>query len=170
LIHNEIMNILILSDLHLSNNDSFSTFGWNEDEFLAKLDLTCAMYGVDKIILNGDIFELCKYDPQEIAKSNNRLLNYLTVNKAVYIRGNHDYSGKDGLDYYRIVNSRGKSIHIEHGHNADFFGGTPTGRFLNDFFFIALKRLFAIPIIRNLYFGILNLDEGIDRPVLGQLP
>jgi metallophosphoesterase superfamily enzyme len=49
------MNILVLSDLHLSNHDHFSAFGWNEDAFLRKLDLVCTMYGVDRIVLNGDI-------------------------------------------------------------------------------------------------------------------
>jgi predicted phosphodiesterase len=122
------------------------------------------MYGVDRIILNGDIFELCKYNPHEITRSNSRLLNYFALNDAIYIRGNHDFGGEDGLDHYRIVNSRGRTIHIEHGHKADFFGGTGIGRFLNDALFIALKLLFGVPLIRKAYFGFLNREEGIDIP------
>jgi predicted phosphodiesterase len=155
------MNILVLSDLHLSNHDHFSAFGWNEDDFLRKLDLVCTMYGVDRIVLNGDILELCKYGWHEIVKSNGRLLGYFAANDTVYLRGNHDFRAEDGLDHYTIVNSSGQSIHFEHGHKADFFGGTKIGRFLNDALFRGLKFLFGLSPVRTLYFGILHREEGI---------
>ncbi|MGA3050313.1 MAG: metallophosphoesterase [Chitinispirillaceae bacterium] len=155
------MNILVLSDLHLSNHDHFSAFGWNEDAFLRKLDLICTMYGVEKIVLNGDILELCKYRWHEIIRSNSRILSYFAVNKTVYLRGNHDFRADDSLDHYNIVNSNGQSIHIEHGHKADFFGGTKIGRFLNDALFRGLKFLFGLSPVRVLYFGILHREEGI---------
>ena len=155
------MNILVLSDLHLSNNDHFSAFGWNEDAFLRKLDVICTMYGVDKIVLNGDFFELCKYDWQEIVKANGKILRYLATNESVYVRGNHDFSAEDGLDHYCMANSRGQKIHIEHGHKADFFGGTKAGRFLNDTLFSVLKRLFGFSPIRRIYFAYLHKEEGI---------
>jgi predicted phosphodiesterase len=155
------MNILVLSDLHLSNNDHFSASGWNEDAFLRKLDLICTMYGVEKIVLNGDILELCKYTWHEIVRSNSRILSYFAANAAVFLRGNHDYRADDGLDHFRIINSRGQSIHIEHGHKADFFGGTKIGRYLNDLLFRGLKFLFGLAPVRSLYFGILHREEGI---------
>jgi predicted phosphodiesterase len=155
------MNILVLSDLHLSNHDHFSAFGWKVDDFLRQLDLICTMYCVDRIVLNGDILDLCKYDWHEIVKSNGRLLGYLAANDSVCLRGNHDFRAEEGLDHYRITNSRGQSIHIEHGHKADFFGGTKFGRFLNDAMFRGLKFLFALPPVRALYFNILHREEGL---------
>jgi predicted phosphodiesterase len=156
------MNLLILSDLHLSNNDSFSAFGWDETEFLEKLDTVCTLYSVDQIILNGDIFELCKYRLLDVVKTNIRLLTYFSNNGAFFIRGNHDYNGSQ-REYFCLTNGSGQKIHIEHGHKADFFGGTVFGRFLNDTIFKIMKIFSRFSFTQNLYFNILRRSEGLNH-------
>ena len=31
------MKLLVISDLHLSNGDSFGTFGWDQDDFIEQM-------------------------------------------------------------------------------------------------------------------------------------
>ncbi len=81
-------------------------------------------------MLNGDTFDLYKYSYNEIAETNTKIIEYFTQKGFILIRGNHDVWVKHTLDHYQITNSMGKTIHIEHGHKADFLNGTRLGRFL----------------------------------------
>lgn len=157
------MNLLIISDLHLGNRDRFETFGWDEDFFIKSIDSIVQHHKIDKIILNGDIFELYKYNFEEVVASNPNIIEYFELQKAVYIRGNHDILSPWGQDYFQITNSEGKTIHIEHGHNADFLNGTSFGRFFSIRFFKILKKLCKNKFFLNLYLKAVLFDEEISR-------
>lgn len=154
------MNYFIISDLHIDTGDTFGTFGWSPDEFIDTLEHIRENYPIDKIILNGDIYELYKYSFEEIKNSQRRLVEYLNSEDFIYIRGNHDFISPYGRDYYLHTNSQGKTIYIEHGHKADFLNGTRMGRFIGTLFFHFLKGLIFSKILRNVYFKIVEYDEG----------
>jgi metallophosphoesterase superfamily enzyme len=73
------------------------------------------IHSIDKVILNGDVFELIKYSLEDIKKANPILVTYFSDNEFIFIRGNHDIVNEFALDYFDITNSRGQTIHIEHG-------------------------------------------------------
>jgi predicted phosphodiesterase len=158
------MKLLIISDLHLSDNDCYSVFGWSQEEFIEKLETTCILYGIDKIILNGDIFELCRYKLKDIIQTNKKILNYLSSAGAIFIRGNHDYKVHWWLDHYDIINSKGYKIHIEHGHKADFFGNNKIGRFLSNTFLKIVKRLINLSPVYTMFFRALEREEELLHP------
>ena len=126
------VNILVISDLHICNGDEFGTFGWKADEFIAQLEKIKTDLHVEKVFLNGDIYELMKYSFKEIAEANPKLIEYFNRSEFIYIKGNHDVICESGEDFFLIENSEGKSILIEHGHNADFLNGTLLGRFIGN--------------------------------------
>jgi predicted phosphodiesterase len=157
------MRILVLSDLHIDNGDKFGAFGWNEDEFISHLEKIREIYQIDKLILNGDVFELYKYSLTDIHAAFPKLTAYLESEGTVYIKGNHDIINSFGRDFYQIENSSGKIIHIEHGHNADFLNGTAFGRFIARIGFAALKNTIHLPFVLNWYFKIIKLTENIEH-------
>jgi predicted phosphodiesterase len=152
-----------MSDLHICNGDRLDTFKWDARDFIQKLEYVRAVYSIDKVILNGDIYELCKYAHKEITEKNQLLINYFKAINAVYIKGNHDIGHPTGLNYYLIINSKGKRIRIEHGHNADFLNGTRAGRMVGHSFFKILKTCAFMPFAVRLYFSRLLKNEGISR-------
>ena len=154
------MKLLIISDLHLGNGDRFGTFGWDPSRFISVLDDIRTSYGIDRIVLNGDLFELFKYRYEEVVKAQKKILQYFKSLDSVYIRGNHDFFCKDGVDYHRITNSQGQVIHIEHGHNADLFNGTKLGRSLVHLGFRILRILSKAEWVRRLY---LSINESVDE-------
>ena len=52
------MNILVLSDLHIDACDNFGTFQWDEMDLIMQIEGIRDIYSIDKVILNGDVFEL----------------------------------------------------------------------------------------------------------------
>jgi len=158
-----VMNILVLSDLHICNGDRLDTFKWEARAFIKKLEYIRATYSIDQVILNGDIYELCKYSLKEITRKNTLLVNYFEVINAIYIKGNHDIGHPNGLNYYLIINSKGRRIRIEHGHKADFLNGTRPGRIVGHSFFKMLKACACMPFAVRLYFGRLLKNEGISH-------
>ncbi|MFO8021324.1 MAG: hypothetical protein R6U65_02570, partial [Perlabentimonas sp.] len=60
------MKLLILSDLHIDNGDSFGTFGWKPKQFIRALEKLVDSYEVDQVVLNGDVFDLYKYSFSEV--------------------------------------------------------------------------------------------------------
>ena len=82
--------MLVLSDLHIDACDNFGTFQWNEDDFISHLETLRNIYAIDKVIFNGDVFELVKYRYEDIRKANPSLMRYFNTNDFVFIRGNHD--------------------------------------------------------------------------------
>jgi predicted phosphodiesterase len=157
------MNILVISDLHIGNNDHFETFGWDVDDFINAVEMIRFEEKIDKIILNGDIFELYKYSFTEIYKNNKKLIDYLTGDNFILLKGNHDAICSMGVDNFTLENSEGKRIYIEHGHSADFMNGTRLGRKIQTISFNLLRWLSRHPWILKVYFRIVEFDDAINR-------
>jgi predicted phosphodiesterase len=157
------MNILILSDLHIDTHDNFGIFQWDEMELIMHIEQIRDHYSIDKIIFNGDTFELFKYSLDEIKNSNPVLMQYFKDKDFVFIKGNHDMLNDVGVDYYKMTNSSGQIIHIEHGHNADWLDGTSTGRALCRFGFSLLKKISHFKSLLNIYFNIVAINDQINH-------
>ena len=158
------MNLLILSDLHIGNNDHFETFGWKAAEFIHAIERVKFKEKIDKVILNGDIFELYKYSFNEICQNNPVLVDYLLNDPdIVYIKGNHDALCAQGLDSWSIENSRGKRIYVEHGHSADFLNGTHLGRKLQTLGFNMLRKIININWVYKVYLAMHEMEEAMNK-------
>jgi predicted phosphodiesterase len=149
----EIMNILVLSDLHIDACDHFGTFQWNELDFISKLDVIRSKYSIDKVIFNGDAFELVKYNYKDLQAANPALMRYFSQNDFIFIKGNHDIKNKMAVDHYDILNKNGQKIHIEHGHKADWLNGTRVGRMLGVFGLSFLKILSENSLPMKMYYN-----------------
>lgn len=157
------MNILVLSDLHIDTCDNFGTFQWDEMDLIMQLEGIREIYSIDKVIFNGDVFELLKYTYDDIRKANPTLMRYFADNDFVFIKGNHDIVNDYGLDHYNITNSKGQTIHIEHGHNADWINGTRFGRAIGRLSLSLLKRMTHSKLMMDFYFWIVSLEEQINH-------
>jgi len=157
------MNLLVISDLHIGKGDGFDTFGWNESEIISTLERIRLFMNIEQIILNGDIYELMKYSKEEIYEAYPRLVEYFRKKHFVYLKGNHDLLNDSGGMTFQITNSKGKKIHIEHGHNADFMNGTKLGRLLSNLGFKILKKLTANKKLLKIYRQIVEFDDQINR-------
>ena len=157
------MKILVISDLHLGLEEKGDIFGWNESDFLETLKKVVAEFQIERIFLNGDIFELYKHTKKEIEAHYYQLLYYLHSKESVFIRGNHDAIMETGKSSYLITNSKAETIYIEHGHNADFFNGTKLGRITGMFLMSLLKNLCRLDLINKIYIAIVKLDDEITR-------
>ena len=156
------MNILVLSDLHIDTCDNFGTFQWDEMDLIMQLEGIREIHSIDKVIFNGDVFELLKYTYEDIRKANPTLMRYFSDNDFVFIKGNHDIVNDSGLDHYNITNSKGQTIHIEHGHNADWINGTRFGRTIGRIALSLLKRMTHSKLMMDFYFWIVGLEEQIN--------
>jgi predicted phosphodiesterase len=157
------MVILIISDLHIDCGDNFGTFGWKPARFIKTLDKLIESCGAEQVILNGDIFDLYKYTFKQVYKKNFELISYFNRKNFIYLRGNHDIFNPFAKDFHHIANSKGQSIYIEHGHNADFLNGTRIGRAISILGFSILKKIIHIPFIQKLYFKAVEYDDGVNR-------
>lgn len=158
------MIILVLSDLHIDTHDNFSIFRWDENKFIEQIETIREKYKIEKVILNGDIFELQKYRYNEIRSANPALFKYFeSTGDFVIIKGNHDFVMNSSLDYYRITNSKGQIIHIEHGHNADWLNGTKPGRALGKLGLSLLRSMSGSGKLMNLYFRIVAYNDQINH-------
>lgn len=157
------MNILVLSDLHIDTCDNFGTFQWDEMDLIMQLEGVRDIYNIDKVIFNGDVFELLKYTYEDIRKANPTLMRYFSDNDFIFIKGNHDIVNDFGLDHYDITNSKGQTIHIEHGHNADWINGTRLGRAIGRIALSLLKKMTHSKLMMDFYFWIVGLEEQINH-------
>jgi predicted phosphodiesterase len=157
------MNILILSDLHIDTSDNFGTFQWNESDFIRQLEFIRNVYSIEKVIFNGDVFELVKYSYEDISKANPVLIKYFSDNDFIFIKGNHDLLYESSIDQFEITNTLGQTIHIEHGHNADWLDGTKIGRILSSFGLSLLKKLSHSKSLMKIYFKIVALEEQVNK-------
>jgi predicted phosphodiesterase len=157
------MNILVLSDLHIDACDNFGTFQWKEMDLIMQIEGIRDIYSIDKVIFNGDVFELIKYTYDEISKANPVLMRYFNDNDFVFIRGNHDLLNSNAVDHYDIRNSNGQTIHIEHGHKADWLNGTKTGRSLGKFVLSLVKLMSGSKYLMDIYFKIIALEDEINH-------
>lgn len=156
------MNLLVISDLHISNGDRFDTFGWQNEDLIAMIQKIILKKNIDKVIMNGDIFELYKYKMADIIEKNTLLFEYLTSEKFVYIKGNHDIFNDFGLNNLLIENSSGQKIYFEHGHNADMLNGTFIGRYISKLSLGLMKRLIRFDPILNIYLRKVNAMDEVD--------
>jgi len=157
------MNILVLSDLHIDACDNFGTFQWDEMDLIMHIEGIREIHSIDKVILNGDVFELIKYSYEEIKKANPILMRYFSDNDFIFIRGNHDIVNEFAMDYYDIHNSLGQTIHIEHGHNADWLNGNKLGRAIGRYGLTLLKRFSHSKWMMDIYFRIVTLEDEINH-------
>lgn len=158
------MNLLIISDLHIGNNDHFETFGWNPSDFIKAIEKVSREENIDKIVLNGDVFELYKYSFQEISKNNKKLTQYLLNHPdIIYLKGNHDAICPFGEDNITFTNRLGQSIYIEHGHSADFMNGTHLGRKIQTLGLNLLRWISKTSWVLKTYFRILEMNEAINK-------
>ncbi|HKK41521.1 MAG TPA: metallophosphoesterase [Bacteroidales bacterium] len=155
------MNILVISDLHIDTNDRFGTFQWSDSSLIEEIETLRDRYSVGKVIFNGDTFELLKYRFDEIESAHPVLMQYFSDRDFVFIRGNHDIVSSSGLQSYQITNSHGQTIHIEHGHNADWFNGSRPGRAISKFGFSLLKKLSHSRFLMDIYFHVVAFQENI---------
>ncbi len=155
------MKILVLSDLHMDTSDNFGTFQWSDAEFIMQIESVRNYYAIDKVIFNGDTFELFKYRFEDISKAHPALMTYFGDKDFIFIKGNHDIVSKFGIDHYQITNSQGQSIYLEHGHNADWFDGSRFGHAISKFGFSLLKKLTNSKKLMDIYFKIVTLNDQI---------
>jgi len=154
------MKLLVISDLHISDNQHLGTFGWNAAEFIENLEEARRALSIDTVILNGDTFDLYKSTYQDIASRNKQIVDYLKRIGSVFIKGNHDCGLGYGQDHFGVTNSKGEKIHIEHGHRADFINGTSLGRSIGYFLYLVLKLFAGFSVTRSIYFWAMEHDEG----------
>jgi predicted phosphodiesterase len=157
------MNILVLSDLHIDASDNFGTFQWNEMDLIMQIEGIRDIYNIDKVIFNGDVFELVKYSFADIKKANPILMRYFSDNDFIFIRGNHDLITEFAVDHYDIKNKKGQTIHIEHGHKADWLNGTNFGRSLGKLGLLLLKRMSHSKYFMDRYFKYISLEDAINH-------
>lgn len=157
------MNLLIISDLHLNSNKYNNLFGWKDFDFINQIQKVIIKYNIDKVILNGDIYEMYQSSFEEIKESNKFLVNQLNSEYFYYIKGNHDFLNDFGNDSFFHTNSSGKTIYIEHGHRADLLSGTKIGRFFGNIFFILLKYIIKYDRVRNIFRAIIEYNDQINR-------
>ena len=157
------MVILVLSDLHIDTGDNFGTFRWNHQEFINRVEQIRYLYPIDKVIFNGDTFELLKYNMNDIRLSSPALMEYFRNKDFIFINGNHDIVNPDGISHYQITNSQGQIIHIEHGHQADWFNGSRTGRAIGRSALKLIKRLSRFDRVLNIYFRMVSFEEQLNR-------
>ena len=157
------MNILVLSDLHIDTCDSFGTFQWDEMDLIMQIETIRDINNIDKVIFNGDIFELLKYKYDDIKKANPILIRYFSDNDFIFIKGNHDIVHDYGIDHYDMANSQGQTIHIEHGHNADWLNGTKLGRALGKFGLSILKKMSHSKSLMDIYLKIVAFEDQINH-------
>jgi len=157
------MKMLVLSDLHIDTHDNFGIFQWDEMDLIMQIEGIRDIYSVDKVILNGDVFELFKYRFEEIKQANPVLMRYLGDNDFILIRGNHDMVYASSVDHYDITNSHGQKIHIEHGHNAEWLNGTRLGRSLGKFGLKLLRSLSHSKVLMDIYFKIVAFEDQINH-------
>ena len=155
------MNILVLSDLHMDTRDNFGTFQWDEMDFIMQIEGIRDIYNVDKVIFNGDTFELQKYRYEDILEANPILMRYFNDNDFIFIKGNHDIVNDSSIDNFQLINSHAQSIHIEHGHNADWFNGSRIGRSIGKFGMSILKKLSHSKWMMEIYFKIVAFEDQI---------
>jgi len=145
----------------MDTGDVFGTFQWDELDLILHFELMREQYGINKIVLNGDVFELMKYTYDEIRRAYPALMNYFWDKDFVFIKGNHDVVNNFGEESYQITNSHGQKIHIEHGHNADWFNGSRFGRAIGKFGFSILKKLSDSKYLMDIYLRIVAIEDAI---------
>jgi UDP-2,3-diacylglucosamine pyrophosphatase LpxH len=128
------MRYLIISDLHLGSGDSADLFLTDDNalkthrEFDANLMKWIDSIPHDRLIVNGDAFELWQNSKSKIKKAHPIL--YSLLNTGIILIGNHDYK-IFGKSEYIITLDNGKTILVTHGFQNDPSMTSPLTRFGN---------------------------------------
>jgi predicted phosphodiesterase len=157
------MNLLIISDLHINSKKCTNIFQWKSYDFIEQIEKIRKTENISKIILNGDIYELYQSTFEEIKQSNSFLVKYLTSDVFYYIKGNHDGINNFGNKNFIYTNSVGKTIYIEHGHEADYLSGTKLGRFAGNLFYKLLKRIIKYQKIKKIFNEVVEYNDQVNR-------
>ena len=142
------MRLLIISDLHIcAPGMDIDKFQWGEDEFISTLVKMKNEKNIDKVIINGDIYDLYFFDYNDIKKGYQKLSKMIEESDWVIpLRGNHDELLTKFDDFFIIGN-----ILIEHGNKGDVNGL----KFLSDTFYFFAKIMDSIilkvPFLRKKY-------------------
>lgn len=125
------MKYLIISDLHIGDGTGTDDFGDNDFQLLSFLSEGLWEKRFDKVILNGDIYELWQCGMRRIREAHRSICRYLESEvRLERVKGNHDYilGGK----IKKIIKTKsGKKILITHGFQADGWMNSPIARFLS---------------------------------------
>ncbi|MBN2862557.1 MAG: metallophosphoesterase [Bacteroidales bacterium] len=157
------MNILVLSDLHIGTRDNIGTFQWDEMDFIMHVERLREIYKIDRIIFNGDVFELLKYTFEDIAAAHPILIDYFNDKDFFFIKGNHDIVNYSGQHSFDITNSSGQKIHIEHGHDADWINGTKIGRSISKLILLFFKNMSNFKSVLKIYFRINAFLDPVNK-------
>jgi predicted phosphodiesterase len=108
---------LVVSDLH-TGAKGVCDFGNNGNKFI-KWASSFGNIGHDIIlVLGGDIKDLWQGKEEKIDENHEKLFLWLKIKKAIWIRGNHDYT-LTGKSKIRITLNDGRKVLITHGHQSD---------------------------------------------------
>ncbi len=157
------MIVCVISDLHIGAKKQFDTFKWEADDFMKILDFVRLKYKAEKIILNGDVYDLYQNPFQDIKAANPELINYFKQEHFIYIRGNHDISVLSSLASYDTENSYGQKLHFEHGHLADFLNGTTIGRYVGRSSFKILKKIMHWKFVEKTFMQAVKYNDKVDQ-------
>ena len=141
------MKILVVSDLHICAQTDLDKFGWDDEMFMSKLISMKNKYGLEKVIINGDIYELFFFDMSHIYEHHSALVDFIQkTDWIVPLKGNHDLFTKN--DSVIIIDN----VLIEHGNKADFYGDESKASF-NNFINKFLDRTFIVnfKLFRKMY-------------------
>jgi len=104
----------IISDLHIGGK----TWNYRKDKLRPELIKLILKYK-EKLILNGDIFELWVADPKKLVVEYSDIVKLIIDSKCIYIKGNHDYD----ISKYCKIKTVMKYIigdwKVEHGWDYD---------------------------------------------------
>lgn len=129
------MKILSISDLHLGDGSGTDDFQYKTSKSLGdtdgKLIAWIQSLRVDKVVINGDLYENWQCTMPSIRRAHKKLLDYIAAHKKkfIIITGNHDYTPAGKFSYARKTDN-GKKVVFEHGFQNDKNMRNPIVRFL----------------------------------------
>lgn len=153
------MILCIISDLHIGARKEFDIFRWETSDFITILDYVRQQFTVDKMILNGDTYDLYQHPFHLIKEANSEIIDYFEDNDFIQIRGNHDISVLHSLQSFDLSNKEGKKIHIEHGHLADLLSGTAVGRKIGQWGFKVIKKFMHLTFFQNFFMKMVKNND-----------
>ena len=147
--------VLIISDLHIGNSGRRDDFRNNREMYIKILEENYLRKNY-KIILNGDIEDLYKFNIHTIYKNNRQLYSvfdkFADNNNLIKLFGNHDYTLQT-YHYPDINNHLYNSVRLEYPQGTIFiYHGHQVSNFLDDFNYLSyflIKYLFSPLHIKN---------------------
>lgn len=122
-----IMNIAVISDLHLGSGDIADNFGHSEQDFIRFLSRLENDF--ERIVLLGDVWETLTshrlFDAGEglrrAREAHPELARRFERSKYLYVHGNHDLiAASEGVPSELVLNVDGVRLLFTHGHHHDW--------------------------------------------------